>query len=75
MHCSSSSASCSCFPRAEADGSFVPEAFYSSDAWRNGPRQPLVDGLENYLNTLLWLSDESVEDPRANYGLNAASPK
>ncbi len=53
----------------------MPEAFYSSDAWRNGPRQPLVDGLENYLNTLLWLSDESVEDPRANYGLNAASPK
>lgn len=53
----------------------MPEVFYSSDAWRNGPRQPLVDCLENYLNTLLWLSDESVEDLRADYCLNAAFPR
>ena len=45
------------------------DAFYSSDAWRKGPRQPLVDCLEDYLNTLLWLSDESVEDLRARNGL------
>ncbi len=50
------------------------EAFYSSDAWRNGPRQPLVDCLEDYLNTLLWLSDGSVEDLRLRNGLGAASP-
>lgn len=41
------------------------DAFYSSAAWRHGPRQPLVDCLEDYLNTLVWLSEESVEDLRA----------
>lgn len=58
--------------RAYADREQLVEqqdAFYSSDAWRNGPRQPLVDCLEDYLNTLLWLSDESVEDLRARNGL------
>lgn len=41
------------------------DAFYSSDAWRQGPRQGLVDCLEDYLNTLLWLSPQSVEDLRS----------
>lgn len=53
--------------RAYADREQLVEqqdAFYSSDAWRNGPRRPLIDCLEDYLNTLLWLSDESVEDLR-----------
>lgn len=49
------------------------ETFYSSDAWRNGPRQPLVDCLEDYLNTLLWMSEASVEDLRARNGLKAAA--
>lgn len=47
--------------------------FYSSDAWRNGPREPLVECIEDYLNTLLWLSEESVENLRAMNGL-AISP-
>lgn len=41
------------------------DAFYSSDAWRRGPRQALVDCLEDYLNALLWLSPQSIEDLRA----------
>ncbi|MES2936882.1 MAG: NIPSNAP family protein [Pseudomonadota bacterium] len=45
------------------------DAFYSSEAWRKGPRQPLVDCIEDYLNTLLWLSEESVEDLRGRNGL------
>ncbi len=45
------------------------EAFYSSDAWRKGPRQPLIACLEDYLNTLVWLSEQSVEDLRANNGM------
>jgi hypothetical protein len=49
------------------------DAFYSSEAWRSGPRASLVECLEDYLNTLLWLSDESVEDIRARNGL-AADP-
>lgn len=45
------------------------DAFYSSEAWRNGPRQALLDCLDDYLNTLVWLSDEGVEDLRANNGI------
>lgn len=45
------------------------DAFYSSDAWRNGPREPLLACLVDYLNTLVWLSDQSVEDLRSHNGL------
>lgn len=45
------------------------DAFYSSDAWRNGPREPLLACLDDYLNTLVWLSDQSVEDLRSHNGL------
>lgn len=48
-------------------------AFYASDTWRKGPREPLVACIEDYLNTLLWLSEQSVEDLRANNGLGQAS--
>lgn len=44
------------------------EAFYGSAAWREGPRQGLVDCLDDYLNTLLWLSAEAVEALRAHNG-------
>lgn len=43
------------------------DAFYGSAAWREGPRQALVDCLDTYLNTLLWLPDESVDALRANH--------
>jgi quinol monooxygenase YgiN len=45
------------------------DAFYSSDPWRSGPRDPLIACLDDYLNTLVWLSEQSVEDLRANNGL------
>lgn len=48
------------------------ETFYSSDAWRQGPREPLVACLDDYLNTLLWLPEQSVEDLRANNGLGVS---
>lgn len=67
-----------CLIRAYADRKQLVEqqdAFYSSDAWRNGPRQPLVDCLEDYLNTLLWMSEASVEDLRAHNGLTAVAAK
>ena len=47
------------------------DAFYGSDAWRSGPRQGLVDCLDDYLNTLLWLPEEAVEAIRANNGMAA----
>lgn len=47
------------------------DAFYSSDAWRNGPREPLIACIDGYLNTLVWLSEQSVEDLRSHNGLGA----
>lgn len=47
------------------------DSFYSSDAWRNGPREPLIACLDDYLNTLVWLSEQSVEDLRSHNGLGA----
>ena len=40
------------------------EAFYSSDSWRQGPREAIVSRIESYLDTILWLSDESISDLR-----------
>lgn len=40
-------------------------AFYGSTEWREGPRSALVDRIEIYLNTLLWLSPEGVDSLRA----------
>lgn len=48
------------------------DAFYSSDAWRQGPREPLIACLDDYLNTLLWLSEQGVEDLRNNNGLGVS---
>ncbi|SDY55688.1 NIPSNAP protein [Lysobacter sp. yr284] len=53
--------------RAQLDAQ--QQAFYSSAAWRQGPRQGLVDCLQDYLNTLLWLAPGSIEDLRARNGL------
>lgn len=50
------------------------DAFYSSDAWRQGPREPLIACLADYLNTLLWLSDQGVKDLRNNNGLGVSLP-
>jgi NIPSNAP len=44
------------------------DAFYSSGAWRSGPREQLIACLDAYLNTLVWLSEQSVEDLRSNNG-------
>jgi hypothetical protein len=40
------------------------EAFYGSDAWKNGPSASIVPLVESYLNTLLWLSPEAIDDLR-----------
>ena len=43
------------------------DGFYGSAVWRQGPRQELVDCLDTYLNTLLWLPCEAVDALRANH--------
>ena len=45
------------------------QAFYASEAWRNGPRGPHVACIDTYLNTLLWLPERAVEDLRLTNGL------
>ena len=52
-----------------ADLEAQQDAFYSSGAWRNGPREALIACLDDYLNTLVWLSEQSVEDLRSHNGL------
>lgn len=44
------------------------EAFYGSEAWLKGPRTPIVSRIESYLNTVLWLSPESIDDLRRSNG-------
>jgi NIPSNAP len=39
-------------------------AFYNSKEWQQGPRSVLVDRIDSYLNTLIWLSDTSIDDMR-----------
>lgn len=40
------------------------DAFYGSDVWRKGPREAILAQIENYLNTVLWLSPAAIEDLR-----------
>jgi hypothetical protein len=40
------------------------EAFYSSPAWRQGPREAIVALIERDVNAVLWLSAEAVEAMR-----------
>ena len=34
--------------------------FYGSEHWKLGPRGELVDRIETYMNTLVWLSEPAV---------------
>ncbi|MFZ6757018.1 NIPSNAP family protein [Undibacterium sp. Ji50W] len=38
--------------------------FYSSSEWKDGPRKELVDRIDSYLNTLIWLSAEAIDSMR-----------
>jgi hypothetical protein len=37
------------------------ETFYSSDAWRNGPRQSIIDLIEADWEIVLWLTPAAVD--------------
>jgi len=47
-----------------ADLNAQQDAFYGSDAWRLGPREAVLACIDHFLNTVLWLSPEGVEDLR-----------
>lgn len=40
------------------------DAFYGSEAGRQGPRNAIVGRIESYLNTVVWMSPASIEDLR-----------
>jgi hypothetical protein len=53
--------------RAYADSADLTarqDAFYGSQAWRSGPREAVIGCIDTYLNTLLWLTPEGVENLR-----------
>ncbi len=39
-------------------------AFYGSDEWRLGPRAQLVDRIQTYVNTLVWVSEDAIASMR-----------
>jgi hypothetical protein len=45
------------------------EAFYSSSAWRNGPRQAIIELIEADWDIVLWLSSAAVDAMR-NSGID-----
>ena len=47
-----------------ADLQAKQDAFYGSDAWKKGPRESIVPLVVSYLNTVLWLSQQAIDDLR-----------
>lgn len=47
-----------------ADRNAQQDAFYNSPDWVNGPRSAIVPLVVSYLNTLVWMSQESIDDLR-----------
>lgn len=43
------------------------DAFYSSDAWRKGPREEILALIDSYLDTVLWLSASGIEELRVHF--------
>ena len=41
------------------------DAFYGSAAWREGPREALVSCIETFVDSLLWLGADALDDLRA----------
>lgn len=59
---------------SEVDLKLKQEAFYSSLAWRDGPREPLVKCIDTYVNTIVQMSEKPVDELRSQVGkgLNAS---
>ena len=47
-----------------ADLKAKQDAFYGSDAWKKGPRESIVPLVVSYLSTVLWQSQEAIDDLR-----------
>jgi hypothetical protein len=40
------------------------EAFYSTEAWRKGPREPIIELIQSDSNAVLWLSPQAIAEIR-----------
>jgi NIPSNAP protein len=47
-----------------ADRQAQEDAFYGSDAWRKGPREPILACIETFTDTVLTLDDATVDGLR-----------
>jgi len=36
------------------------EAFYATEAWRNGPREAILELIQSDSNAVLWLSPQAI---------------
>jgi NIPSNAP len=53
--------------RAYADRKALEDeqnAFYNSNEWKQGPRPELIEHIDTYMNTLIWLDDAAVDSIR-----------
>lgn len=59
---------------SEVDLKLKQDVFYSSLAWRDGPREPFVQFIETCVNTIVDMSEQSVDELRSQdgKGLNAS---
>jgi hypothetical protein len=51
-----------------ADLQSQQDAFYGSEPWLRGPRESIVSRIASYLDTVVWLSPESIDDLRRSNG-------
>jgi hypothetical protein len=59
---------------SEEDLKLKQDVFYNSSVWRDGPREPLVQCIDTYINTIVQMSEQSVDELRSQDGkrLNAS---
>lgn len=56
------------------DRQATEDAFYSSDAWRKGPRQSIIEHIESYQDTLVWMSSETIDFLRRDLRHASSTP-
>ena len=48
------------------------DAFYASAAWRQGPREAIIELIEADANAVMWLTPQAVEAMRQSHAVNPA---
>lgn len=55
---------------------FSQDAFYSTEAWRKGPRESIIELIQSDSNAVLWLSPQAIIEIRNSHedSLRATDP-